>query len=137
MLSLGSIDFMELEIMAFVVSVPISIPFPVPIPMPRFTNGRLNVVDFLYLSCCCWHESQTFSEKKPSMSPQSHIVCCVLASSKNREISVLLEAYFFCLFKKCCGFSKFLCKKNYLGLTKHHVHACCLMALSELKYSFF
>ena len=33
------------------------------VPMPRFTNERLNVVDCLHLNCCCWHESQTFSEK--------------------------------------------------------------------------
>ena len=35
LLSLESIDLMELKIMAFVIS------FPIPIPMPRYTNGRL------------------------------------------------------------------------------------------------
>ena len=30
---------MELEILAFIMSVPIPIPFPFPIPMPRFANG--------------------------------------------------------------------------------------------------
>ena len=34
LLSLGSIGLMELEIMAFVISVPIPIPFPIPIQMP-------------------------------------------------------------------------------------------------------
>ena len=32
---------MELEIMAFVISVPIPIPFPIPIPMPRFQGQDL------------------------------------------------------------------------------------------------
>ena len=35
LLSLGSTDLMEVEIMAFIISVPI----PIPIPMPRFTIG--------------------------------------------------------------------------------------------------
>ena len=36
LLSLGSIGYMEMEIMAFAISVPIPIPIPIPIPMPRF-----------------------------------------------------------------------------------------------------
>ena len=36
-LSLGYIGPMQLEIVAFVVSIPI----PIPIPMPRFTNGLI------------------------------------------------------------------------------------------------
>ena len=41
MLSLGSIGLMELEIMAFVISVQIPILFPIPIRIPRFQ--RLNL----------------------------------------------------------------------------------------------
>ena len=36
LLGLVSLGLMELEIMAFVASVPIPVPIPIPIPMPRF-----------------------------------------------------------------------------------------------------
>ena len=67
-------------------------------------------VDCLYLNCC-WHKFQSFCEKNDLA--HNHIdVYCLLAPSKIREISVLLVAYFFCLFKKLLGqeLSKCLCK---------------------------
>ena len=41
---------MELEIKAFVISVPIPISFPIPIPMPRFTDGPFVIKPFQILS---------------------------------------------------------------------------------------
>ena len=72
----------------------------------------LNVVDCLYLNCCCWHESQTFSEKSHIWA-HNHILLFI-AYWRHQK----LGRFLFCLklipsayLKKCCGFSKFLCKK--------------------------
>ena len=54
---------------------------------------------------------------------------------KNREISVLLAAYFFCLFNDAAKNFQSFGVKNYLR-TYNHVDACCLMTSSEQKYLF-
>ena len=46
LLSVGSIGLMELEIMAFVISVPILVPIPIPIPMLRFQCRDLQMARF-------------------------------------------------------------------------------------------
>ena len=51
LLSLGSIGFMELEIIAFVISFPI----PIPIPIPRFQCRGLQILYF-GLSCYFWQD---------------------------------------------------------------------------------
>ena len=44
LISLGSIGLMEVEIIAFVISVPISIS----VPMPRFTNSHLELASLFH-----------------------------------------------------------------------------------------
>ena len=54
----------------------------------------------IYFINCCLHEIQRFCESNHIWAYNEVDAYCKMASSKLREISVLLEADFFCLFKK-------------------------------------
>ena len=86
------------------------------VPMPRFTNGCFNVVDCLYLSCCCWHKSQTFSEKSHLWAHNHILFIAYWRHQKIGEFLFCLKLISSAYLKNASDFQSFCVKKLFRNL---------------------